>query len=70
MQACEWSQKDLAVKLNTVLALPPRTGSHERDPVVPRGDIDLAFALFDEPATRPAPANAVRTHHALGGTPA
>ena len=53
MQACEWSLEDLASKLNTVLALPPRTGRHEPDPVVPRGDINLAFALFDEPVTDP-----------------
>lgn len=53
MTWCDWSLADLTAKLHTVLALPPRTRAPDPDQVAPEGDIDLAHALFDEPATAP-----------------
>jgi hypothetical protein len=50
-----WSLAELSEKLHTVFALPASHMEHDHDPVAPVGRIDLAQALFDEPAT-PAPA--------------
>jgi len=48
-----WSLAELTQKLYTVFALPPATVEQEHDAVAPTGKIDLAHALFDEPATPP-----------------
>lgn len=49
-----WSLGELMQKLHTVFALPPSHEEHDHDPVAPAGRIDLAHALFEEPAA-PAP---------------
>ncbi len=49
-----WSLAELTQKLHTVFALAPRADvEDEHDPVAPVGKIDLAHALFDEPAAPP-----------------
>ena len=53
---CGWSLAELTQKLQTVFALPPSHVEHDHDPVAPVGRIDLAHALFAEPATSPPPA--------------
>jgi hypothetical protein len=51
-----WSLAELTQKLHTVFALPPSHVEHDHDSVAPLGRIDLAHALFDEPAAAPPPA--------------
>lgn len=48
-----WSLAELAERLYTVFALPAAEPEHEHDQFAPAGKIDLAHALFSEPATPP-----------------
>jgi hypothetical protein len=67
MQWRGWSLAELRERLRTVFFLPEDPDAVDDDPVAPKGRMDLAHALFDEPDDDP-PANALYarvTQHAV-----